>query len=187
MAIYRFIYSASKWSRGCFHGRDELAGEAHTNYKLHQTKGNEWIILTNPTELRSKILFGLNDTKQIIQGAELQMAQIIWGVLIHQHKCNGQIHFRVAFKPIFRALGGIFTGGVNINVSSTSTTNTIATNVGEFPKCMVYTNQLTFNKHTILKARSYSSNPQMLPGFIEFHTYFTHDNATTTYYLNIRK
>ena len=30
-------------------GRDEINGNnIHTNFKLHQTKGNEWIILTDP-------------------------------------------------------------------------------------------------------------------------------------------
>ena len=33
-------------------GRNEInANNAHTNFKLHQTKGNEWIILTQPDGL----------------------------------------------------------------------------------------------------------------------------------------
>ena len=74
-----------------------------------------------------------------------------------------------AEKPVFSIAGGIFTGSINVNINSTNTTTIYYTDNGEFPEASnLCTNQLTFNNTTILKARSYSSNPQILPDLSNF-------------------
>ena len=62
--------------------------------------------------------------------------------------------------------------------STTNANNTIYyTDDGNFPTNATtsYTNPIILNNTRILKARSYSSNPLILPGFIEYHTYFIND------------
>ena len=178
-----FIVPANGHAIVFFSGRDELLGQAHTNYKLHQTKGNEWIILTNPNGVTVEDSVWVKRCQANHSRGRDINGSINWGVFDTPTPNANNVNSFLGYaeKPIFSLAGGIFTGSVNINVSSTSTTNTIYyTDNGEFPTnaSNLYTNQLTFNNTTILKARSYSSNPQILPGFIEFHTYFINDNHT---------
>ena len=83
-----------------------------------------------------------------------------------------------AEKPIFSINGGYYVGSANITISTTNANNTIYyTDDGNFPTNATtsYTNPIILNNTRILKARSYSSNPLILPGFIEYHTYFIND------------
>ena len=178
-----FIVPANGHAVVFFSGRDELTGEAHTNYKLHQTKGNEWIILTNPNGVTVEDSVWVKRCQaNHSRGRDINGSNN-WGVFDTPTPNANNVNSFLGYaeKPVFSLAGGVFTGSVNVNINSTSTTNTIYyTDNGEFPTnaSNLYTNQLTYNNTTILKARSYSSNPQILPGFIEFHTYFINDNHT---------
>ena len=176
-----FIVPANGHAIVFFSGRDELLGQAHTNYKLHQTKGNEWIILTNPNGVTVEDSVWVKRCQANHSRGRDINGSINWGVFDTPTPNANNVNSFLGYaeKPVFSIAGGIFTGSINVNINSTSTTNTIYyTDNGEFPTnaSNLYTNQLTFNNTTILKARSYSSNPQILPGFIEFHTYFINDN-----------
>jgi len=178
-----FIVPANGHAVVFFSGRDELAGEAHTSYKLHQTKGNEWIILTNPngTTVEDSVWVKRCQANHS-RGRDINGSNN-WGVFDTPTPNANNINSFLGYaeKPVFSLTGGYYTGSANINLSSNSTTNTIYyTDNGDFPTnaSNLYTNQLTFNNTTILKARCYSSNPQILPGFIEYHTYFINDNHT---------
>ena len=127
MAVYKLVRRAGKWSLDCFLFKDEIAGEAHTSYKLHQTKGNEWIILTNPMELQSDDSVWVKRCQaNHSRGREIN-GSANWGVFDTPTPNGNNINSFLGYaeKPVFSLDGGYFTGSVNIDINSTSATNTI--------------------------------------------------------------
>ena len=165
-----------------FSGRDEINNNAHTSFKLHQTKGNEWIILTNPNGTTVEDSVWVKRCQANHSRGRETNGSVNWGVFDTPtpNGNNNNAFLGYAEKPSFSIPGGYYNGSATIDINTNTNTNIFFTVNGDFPNNTTnnYTVPVTLNNTSVLKARSYSTNPQILPGFIEYHTYFINDNHT---------
>lgn len=84
-------------------------------------------------------------------------------------------------KPTFNVNAGRYQNFVTFTLASTGQNETIRyTTDGSTPTItsILYTAPVTLNATTVIRARTFSSNPNILPGFIETNTYFINENST---------
>ena len=86
-----------------------------------------------------------------------------------------------AAKPEFGLPAGKYPGPVSVTLSTTGTGEQIRyTTNGSTPTAAspLYTGPISVTQSTVIRARSFSTQPGILPGFIETNTYFINDNST---------
>jgi hypothetical protein len=86
-----------------------------------------------------------------------------------------------ATKPTFDVQPGRYQGSVTFTLTSTGENEVIRyTTNGSTPTLTspLYTAPLTLNATTVVRARAFSTNPTVLPGFIETNTYFINENSS---------
>ncbi len=164
-------------------GKDKVAGAAlHTNFKLSQTKG-ESILLSQPNgTLADSYTFTIPN-----QGDQS-----------YGRSPNGSANWRIFFTPTpnganvtsaFTAYapnvtatldGGFYPGSISIGLSTGAGFSIRYTTNGTEPTAgsALYSAPLNIATTTVLKARAFSANGQILPGFVLFNTYFI--NVTHT-------
>ena len=84
-------------------------------------------------------------------------------------------------KPTFDIQPGRYQGSVTFTLTSTGENEVIRyTTNGSTPtnSSPLYTAPVTLNATTVVRARTFSSDPTILPGFIETNTYFINENST---------
>ena len=160
-------------------GRDVSAnGHFHTNFKLSQTKGTETIVLAGPS------------------GVVLEFVPLEINLLGHSRAraINGSGSWKICTQPtpngsnnnasVFNAYtqaptmslpAGFYSDTLKVALSTTEADVVIRyTTNGNLPTNIspIYTDTLTLPITTVLKARAFSSDPAILPGKIDFNTYF---------------
>ena len=167
-------------------GRDTVdGGNYHTNFKLTQTKTNpDQIIITNPgLDIVDSLtmVFTLNQHSR----ARATDGDLAWKVCTAPTpglSNNGSTMFTAyTDRPDMSVAGGFFGGDVTVEITSTTADGTIHYTLdGTEPKTddPIYTEALTINATTVLKARVFSANPDILPGKIQFYTYFINVSHT---------
>lgn len=84
-------------------------------------------------------------------------------------------------KPSFDVQAGRYQGSVTFSLTSSGENEDIRyTTNGATPTITssLYTAPVTLNATTVVRARSFSSDPTIIPGFIETNTYFINENST---------
>ena len=164
-------------------GRDEITGgNAHTNFKITQTKGNEVVMLLDPTQILIDSITVRPNLKTDSRGRETDGAAI-WAVFQNPtpNSSNSNAFLEYATKPIFSMPSGYYTGSVQVAITSPDPNVTIYYSTdGTRPdnNSSTYTVPLTFTQTTVLKAVSYSSVPNIPASFIEYNTFFVDDTHT---------
>ena len=167
-------------------GRNEVVGnDVHTNFKLTQTKSNaEHIVFSNPAGLI------INDIK--VERSKLHQS---WGRIT-----DGAAQWRVfteptagssndgaasaagfAKKPDFSQSAGFYAGPIIVEMTTDEPNAVIRyTTIGTEPDLLSteYTGPITISTTTVLKAASFSNNPEVLPSFVQYNTYFIGVNHT---------
>ena len=158
-------------------GRNEInGGGIHTNFKLHQTKGNEWIILTDPdgTTIIDSVFVKPCLTNS--SRGRLNYSDNSKGVFINPSPANINIggFVEYATKPSFSPIPGIYANATNVTISTDPSLTIFYTTDGSLPDNTdnQYNGPISINNTTVLKAVAYSSDPDILPSFMEFGTYF---------------
>tara|TARA_Y100000766_G_scaffold285608_1_gene311181 strand:- start:25711 stop:28995 length:3285 start_codon:yes stop_codon:yes gene_type:complete len=158
-------------------GRNEInGGGIHTNFKLHQTKGNEWIILTDPdgTTIIDSVFVKPCLTNS--SRGRLNYSDNSKGVFINPSPANINIggFIEYATKPSFSPIPGIYANTTNVTISTDPSLTIFYTTDGSLPDNTdnQYNGPISINNTTVLKAVAYSSDPDILPSFMEFGTYF---------------
>ena len=165
-------------------GRNEKTGNSiHSNFKLKQTKETEHLVLSLP-----------NGT--VINDIELQKTQLehSWG-----RSPNGSSNFKIFTNPTLGAANntpsftryaktpemdleaGFYDGSQTLTITTDEDNSTIYYSVnGDLPDNLnpTYTSPLTINDTQVIKAIVTSPNPQVLPSFISFNTYFIDESHT---------
>jgi hypothetical protein len=164
-------------------GRDLVKdGELHTNFKLTQTKANEVVLLSNQDEV------------------VLEMYPIGFNLVEHAHArvTDGAAEWRVATAPTYgttnidSALISGYTAPPTMDLEAGfyDTTQTVAiTNLepnsvlrytldGTNPTedSPEYTAPLEVTATTVIKAQAFSNDPAILPGKMDFNTYFINED-----------
>lgn len=166
-------------------GRNTINGtNIHTNFKLHQTKGNEWIILTAPdgttvvdsvfvrpclvNQSRGRKIDGIND----------------WGVFTNPSPNNTNLNSLNGYvdRPQFSYEPGSYNNPIILEISCPNpNTNIYYTLNGDTPNqfANIYTEPIIIDETTVVKAVSFEINDQGYhPSFMEFGTYFISEDFT---------
>ena len=158
-------------------GRNEInGGGIHTNFKLHQTKGNEWIILTDPdgTTIIDSVFVKPCLTNS--SRGRLNYTDNSKGVFTNPSPANINIggFIEYATKPSFNPIPGIYANATNVTISTDPSLTIFYTTDGSLPDNTdnQYNGPISINNTSVLKAVAYSSDPDVLPSFMEFGTYF---------------
>ena len=164
-------------------GRNELIGaNAHTNFKITQTKGSEVFILSNASGIFQDSIRVLPNQKSHTRGREAD-GSAVWGVFTSgtPNASNVGALQEYATTPIFSQTGGYNAGTVNLTLSSPDPSTTIYyTTNGDAPNntSTLYIGVINIPTTSVVKAISYSSNPNIPSSFIDFHTFFINDTHT---------
>jgi hypothetical protein len=151
----------------------------HANFRLTQTKNNPEVLTLS------------NAQGNIVDQIEIKKTAT------HQSRCrktNGAADWRIcttptlgtsnngstqfknfADRPTMDQSAGFYAGLVTVNISSTVTGGTIRyTTDGTEPRATspVYSSPLVLTETTVVKARVFSTDPEVLPSFVRFNTYF---------------
>jgi len=161
-------------------GRDEVLGNNyHTNFKFTQTKsGTEYIVLSDPSGA-------------LIEQHELEITQLghsrgrtpsgfnTWSVFTDptpgSSNNSSTPYTRYADKPVMELPAGFYSNSLVISISTPEPDAEIHyTTSGSDPTSSsgTYTSPFTIYSTKIVKARTYSNDPDILPSLIEFNTYF---------------
>lgn len=162
-------------------GRDEIDnGSIHTNFKLHQTKGNEWIILTAPdgTTIIDSIHVKpcqTNHSRGLTTDGDSQ-----WAVFTNPspNTSNSGSSLAYAQKPSFSLEPGNYSGTANLSISTDDNSSSIYyTTDGSTPdeNSQLYTTPINLTNTTVVKAIAINNDEAILNSFIEFGTYFIDD------------
>ncbi len=165
--------------------RDLFDGNSlHTNFKLTQTRGIEAIIFADPS---GTILdfhnIDIPNQKNHSRGRVSDGAST-WGVFTNNSSPgNSNLNARqeYATTPGFNQVAGFYAGSVTVTISTPDpNVTTYYTTDGSDPNqgSLIYSAPLTFTNTTVLRAKSYSSDPSVPASFIKTKTFFVNENHT---------
>jgi len=168
---YLFIFAS---------GRNQLIpGELHTNFKLTQTRGDEVVSLADPSGLVIDIV--LLDTNIITAenhsyGRSADGAAS-WSVFDMPTPLgpNNNASAGYASKPTFSIAAGYYNSPQNVTITTAEPGGQIRyTTDGSLPTeaSTLYSGTVSIGTTTVLRARTFSANPDRLPSFTETNTYF---------------
>ena len=161
-------------------GRDEFSGgKYHTSFKFSQIKKNpEYVVFSDQ--------FGA-----IIDSIQLAITQLAhsngrttngastWSVFTQptpgSTNNSSTPYERYTEAPLMSEVAGFYSGAITLTISSNETIAQIHyTTDGSEPtsSSAVYASPLAISSTTVVKVRSISSDPDILPGLINFGTYF---------------
>ncbi|NOX48902.1 MAG: T9SS type A sorting domain-containing protein [Chlorobi bacterium] len=167
-------------------GRNIVEGNnIHTNFKLTQTKDNpDHVILSDA--------FGT-----VLDDQELQVTQKdhsrgrttdganSWSIFTNSTKgnSNGNSTPYSAYtqKPSMSTVAGFYDGAISVSISTTEPNVTVRyTTNGDKPTTSSpeFENPINVSSTMIINARAFSSSSLILPGLIDFNTYFINESHT---------
>lgn len=166
-------------------GRD-LAnpGNYHTNFKLTQTKSTaEFIVFSDPggniiEQQQLSITQKEHSNGRLVNGGSE------WGVFILPSPGttnNTTAYTRYTEKPVMSVAGGFYADAISVSITSNEPNSVIryTTNGNEpIATSTLYSNPISVSTTKIVKARVFSNDASILPGLIEFNTYFINEDFT---------
>jgi hypothetical protein len=180
--------SANGFKRFWCDGRDSSTStNPHTNFKLTQTKGTaEYIVFS---DISGNIIdcINLNSTHRTQLGhsrGRYPNGSANWYIYTtpNPNATNASgVYTAYAAKPTFDVAAGFYPSTVLVTITNTEPTSTCYyTTSGNLPTTAsaVYSTPVSITATKILKAYVVSTNPAILPGFIEFSTYFINEPHT---------
>ena len=161
-------------------GRDEVTGgHYHTNFKLTQTKSSpEYVVLTDPSGIILE-QEQLSNTQLGHSRGRTTDGNAGWSVFTDPSPGSSNnlstSYTGYTKKPAMSDTAGFYLGSVILTITSNEPNAQIHyTTDGSEPTASspVYAVPITISSTTIVNARSISNDPDILPGLIEFNTYF---------------
>lgn len=164
-------------------GRAEIAGgvEIHTNFKLTQTK-YEKIVFADPGGTIIDSLTIIPNQHLHSRGRTTDGAST-WSLFTNStpNASNTGAMLEYATKPVFSVAAGFYPGAQSVTITTPDPNVTIHyTTDGTEPTTAspAYSGPVNIASTTALRARCFSSTPNIPPSFIETNTYFI--NVTHT-------
>lgn len=168
-------------------GRNEVSGTSyHTNFKFTQTKNNkEEITLSDPSGV---IVDQIKITEKTQLGHSYGRGQngaASWRVFtnptINASNNTATSYLGYAPKPVFSLAAGFYTTAQTVTITCADPTAVIRYTLdGTKPLATspIYSTPISITSTKVLQAVAFSTNPQILPSFIEFNTYFMNVSHT---------
>lgn len=166
-------------------GRD-LAnpGNFHTNFKFTQTKATpESIVLSDPS---GAIVDQqqLSITQKEHSNGRKPNGAAVWSIFTTPTPGTSNAttaYIRYSEKPVMSVAGGFYTNTLSVSISTNEPDAKIRYTInGNEPiaSSTLYTGPISVTSTKVIKARVFSNNASILPGLIEFNTYFINENFT---------
>jgi hypothetical protein len=165
-------------------GRNEVSGNNyHANFRLTQSKAEpDWIVLSDASgSVVDKV--HLEVTQKDHSRGRMVSGDPVWGIFTTPtpgtSNATSNAYSRYAERPMVSDTGGFYYNNLNISISTNEPNCKIRyTNDGTEPMSYStqYTGPVPVYSTSILKARVFSNDPDVLPGLIEFNTYFINEN-----------
>ncbi len=157
-----------------------LNGYQHTNFKLTQTKGNEYIILSDPSGLILDSILLNTPNKPNHSRGRITDGASTWGIFDDptEGASNTGALDKYADMVVFSVAPGAYPNAQTITLSTTEPNSEIRyTTNGSVPTTAstLYTSPINVNATTVIKARTYSNNPQVLSSHTETNSYFINE------------
>jgi gliding motility-associated-like protein len=162
--------------------RDINTGPYHCNFKLTQSEGNEVILIADNAANIIDII-NIQPTLRNSSRGRTTDGAATWGVFTTPtpNNTNTGSFQGYATKPIMSLAPGNYPGAINVSISSPDPNVTIRyTTNGSEPTAAstAYSGPINIAATTVLRARAFSSDPTILPSFMETNTYFINVNHT---------
>jgi len=167
-------------------GRDEISlSGIHTNFKLTQTKEEtESVVLSAPSgQIIEHHL--LEITREGHSRGRTANGGPNWGVFTSPtpgaSNNNAESYIKYADKPVMDKTAGFYTAAFPVTITCTEPGATIRYTLdGTEPTASspVVSGPINISVTKVLKARAFSSNPDILPSLTEFNTYFINVSHT---------
>lgn len=150
----------------------------HTNFKLAQTKPGDGVLLSDPQENIINY-FPLELTMVEHSRCRATDGSAEWTICTNpsygtsNNNTNQIVGYTAA--PTIELEAGFYNGGQTVSITNNEPNSILRyTTDGTNPKAndMVYTTPITFSETTVMKAQAFSNNPNILPGKMDFSTYF---------------
>ncbi|MBI4648836.1 MAG: CotH kinase family protein [Bacteroidia bacterium] len=169
-------------------GRDEVSGgKIHAGFRLTQSE-SEYIVLTAPDGTTIIDSYWIQKTTQTnhSRGRKTDGAAQ-WGVFTTPTPgaANNNAKDEYASKPVFNIAPGFYGAPQNITLTTTEPVITIRyTTNGNEPTAAStqYTAPIAVNTTTVIRAKAFSSDTDILPSLIETNTYFINETYTLPVY-----
>jgi CotH protein/lamin tail-like protein/chitobiase/beta-hexosaminidase-like protein/type IX secretion system substrate protein len=166
-------------------GRDTVVGNnIHTNFKLTQTKGEDFLVLSNPSGNIANS-FALDITLQEHSRCRETDGGLNWMICttptLGASNEGSTQYMNYTSEPAVGTLGGFYTGEQAIIIQSAEPNVVIHyTTDGKIPTetSPVYTDPIIVTETQVIKARSFSSDTLIAPGKVAFNTYFIDEDFT---------
>lgn len=167
-------------------GRNLVGTEnIHTNFKLAQTTGNDIIMLTDPDSTVVN-MFTLDLTLVESSRCRTTDGADEWMVCTsptYGTSNNGSTQYKgYTVPPTFDMDAGFYTAGLTVSITNNEpnsqlryTTDGTNPNLGD----PIYSGPIDITATTVIKAQAFSDDPDILPGKMEFATYFIDENEFT--------
>jgi gliding motility-associated-like protein len=158
-------------------GRNQIVGTSvHTNFKLHQTKDSEYIILTDPDGVTVIDSIFVRPCLTNHSNARITDGSPNWGVQTtpSPEATNVGTFLGYSNTPEPSIAPGIFNNNINVSLSAAPGAQVYYTTDGSLPDNTdnLYAGPININTTTVLKAVAYDADPNILPSFMNYGTYF---------------
>ena len=166
-------------------GRNITTGTLHTNFRISQTKvPSETIVLSDNTGTIIDFI-SVERTKQNHSNARIPDGSNVWKVCAsptpNASNIAGNTFIRYSATPTFNLLPGFYTGNQQIQLSTTEPNSIIRFTLdGTEPtiSSSPYIGPISITAVTVIKAATFSNDPNIATGFVNFGTYFINVNHT---------
>lgn len=160
-------------------GRDTvMINGMHTSFKLTQTKGTETLVLTQADgNIVNSIDLGITllDHSQARETDGSNVWKIVTNPTPGTSNDNSNKIDGYTSAPAMNISGGFYAGPQTVTISATEPNSVLRYTLdGNLPtsNSPEYIDPINITTTTVVKARSFSNDPAILPGKIVFNTYF---------------
>jgi len=160
-------------------GKNTSSGAMHTNFRITQTKfPSENIVLSDNTGTIIDYIT-VSRTKEDHSNARIPDGSTTWKVCTsptpNLSNTGANTFLRYSASPVFNLLPGFYSGTQQIQITTSEPNSTIRfTTDGTEPTASStpYIGPISISATSVLKAASFSSDPNITTGFVNFSTYF---------------
>ena len=163
--------------------RDLVVGdEVHTNFKLTQTKGTDIVLLSRPD---GTVVESFPLTLTMVENSRCRTTDgaADWAICTQPtlgQSNNGSPQYTgYTIAPIMDVTAGFYTASQTITITNNEPNSVLHYTLdGTNPTTSspIYTQPLTVSSTQVIKAQAFSTDPDILPGKMEFNTYFINED-----------
>ncbi|KAA3635383.1 MAG: hypothetical protein DWQ02_09980, partial [Bacteroidetes bacterium] len=164
-------------------GRDEAAdGNFHTNFKFAQTKGNEFVLFSDPDENILEV-YPLELTLVEHSRCRPEGEDLSWLICPDPtpgyDNAGSPMFLRYTQTPEMDQEAGYYQDSVLVTLTNNEPGSILyytLDGTNPTPDSPVYSEPFLVNQTTVIKARSFIEDPDILPGKMDFNTYFINED-----------